>query len=194
MTVGPGCGRSLSDRRIEYLYRYAGSMDTASLIRSSRERAGLTQHQLADRAGTSQPAVSRYESGASSPSVDTLDRLLAAMGERLELSVHPAVRELDARGARMAKLRSHRELIRSAARRHHASNIEVFGSVARGQDGPDSDVDLLVDLDVRRFGLFPVLELQDELEAILGDKVDIAPRSMLAEHVARHALAEAVPL
>ena len=55
-------------------------MDAATLIRTTREGAGLSQDALAARAGTSQPAVSRYESGASSPSVETLDRLLAATG------------------------------------------------------------------------------------------------------------------
>jgi transcriptional regulator with XRE-family HTH domain len=57
------------------------------LIRSTRERHGLTQAQLALRAGTSQNAVSRMERDEISPSVDTIQRLLAAMGERLELNV-----------------------------------------------------------------------------------------------------------
>jgi predicted transcriptional regulator len=46
----------------------------ATLIRTTRKSAGLSQRALAARAGTSQPAVSLYESGASSPSVATLDR------------------------------------------------------------------------------------------------------------------------
>jgi len=57
------------------------------LIRSTRERHGLTQAQLALRAGTSQNAVSRLERDEISPSMDTIERLLAAMGERLELGV-----------------------------------------------------------------------------------------------------------
>ena len=57
------------------------------MIRSTRERHGLTQAQLALRAATSQNAVSRIERDEISPSVDTVQRLLAAMGERLELSV-----------------------------------------------------------------------------------------------------------
>ena len=50
------------------------------LIRMARRKAGLTQTILAERAGTSQAAVSAYESGRRSPSVDTLSRLLAAAG------------------------------------------------------------------------------------------------------------------
>jgi transcriptional regulator with XRE-family HTH domain len=62
-------------------------MNLGALLRMTRERHGLTQAQLALRAGTSQNAVSRVERDQVSPSVDTLRRLFAAMGERLELSV-----------------------------------------------------------------------------------------------------------
>ena len=170
------------------------AMDVASLIRGAPEHAHLTQAELAARAGTSQPAISRYEAAAASPSVETLDRLLASMGAKLHLSVTEAPRDLDVRTLRLAKIRTNRDLIRRAADRHHATNVQIFGSVARGEDGPDSDLDLLVDLDVRHRGLFPLMELKEELEQILGERVDIAPRDALAPHVAERALAEAVPL
>lgn len=164
------------------------------LIRTTRERAGLSQGLLAARAGTSQPAISRYESGMSSPSVETLDRLLAAMGARLDLVVESSPRRLDVRTPRMSKLRENRDRIRRAAHRHGATNIRVFGSVARGDDGPDSDIDVLVDFDVRSRGLFPLAALQDELAAMLGERVDVVPQDALAPHVVANALAEAVPL
>jgi transcriptional regulator with XRE-family HTH domain len=50
------------------------------LIRMARRQAGLTQQSLAKRAGTSQAAMSAYESGRRSPSVETLCRILAAAG------------------------------------------------------------------------------------------------------------------
>ncbi len=62
-------------------------MAPGAMIRSTRERHGLTQAQLALRAGTSQNAVSRIERDEISPSMDTVQRLFAAMGEQLELSV-----------------------------------------------------------------------------------------------------------
>jgi transcriptional regulator with XRE-family HTH domain len=62
-------------------------MSPGELIRATRERHHLTQAQLALRSGTSQNAVSRVERDDVSPSMDTIQRLLAAMGERLELSV-----------------------------------------------------------------------------------------------------------
>src|SRR5665647_1303250 len=119
-------------------------MDVEMLIRATREAAGLSQGALAARAGTSQPAVSRYESGASSPSVATLDRLLAVMGARLDLVAEGSPRRLDVRTPRMVKLRQNRERILRAAHRHGAKNVRIFGSVARGADRPDSDIDLLV--------------------------------------------------
>jgi uncharacterized protein len=70
-------------------------MGTGALIRSTRERHGLTQAQLAVRAATSQNAISRIERDELSPSVVTVRRLLAAMGEGLELSVRPLQGDFD---------------------------------------------------------------------------------------------------
>jgi transcriptional regulator with XRE-family HTH domain len=58
-------------------------VDIPALIAGARSRAGLTQRELAGRSGTSQPALSAYESGAKVPSAATLARILAACGERL---------------------------------------------------------------------------------------------------------------
>jgi transcriptional regulator with XRE-family HTH domain len=60
------------------------TLDT--LVRDVRLAAGLSQRALAQRAGTSQPAVARYEGGVATPSLETLQRLVAACGQRLQLS------------------------------------------------------------------------------------------------------------
>ena len=60
-------------------------MDAGDAIKRARLRAGLTQHALAARAGTSQATISAYESGRKQPSLETLDRVLAATGTRLEV-------------------------------------------------------------------------------------------------------------
>lgn len=65
-------------------------MDPASTLRDLRERAGLSQAELARRAGTSQATVSAYESGRKHPSVDTFARLLAAVGARLTVEPDPS--------------------------------------------------------------------------------------------------------
>src|SRR4051812_39929830 len=67
--------------------------DAGSLIREARRRHGVSQETLARRAGTTQKQISRIESGEVSPSVSTLSRLLAAMGERLELRAVPGPRD-----------------------------------------------------------------------------------------------------
>lgn len=58
-------------------------MKPDAAIRRARERAGLSQQELARRAGTSQATISAYENAAKEPSLRTFDRLLAAAGARL---------------------------------------------------------------------------------------------------------------
>ena len=61
----------------------------ASAIIDVRNRAGLTQHELARKMGTTQPVVARLESGRSRPSMRTLERLADATGSRLLISFAP---------------------------------------------------------------------------------------------------------
>src|SRR3954467_6295555 len=67
--------------------------EAGALIRNARERHGISQQTLARRAATTQKQISRIERGEISPSVATLARLLAAMGERLELAAVPGPRD-----------------------------------------------------------------------------------------------------
>ena len=64
-------------------------MTSGQVLREARRRHGLTQQQLADRARTSQAAVSRIERDLVSPSVDTLAQLLDLLGEELALEGRP---------------------------------------------------------------------------------------------------------
>ena len=64
-------------------------MTAAELILAARRRHGISQASLARRGRTSQTHISRIERAEVSPSVDTLDRLLQVMGERLELTAAP---------------------------------------------------------------------------------------------------------
>ena len=63
-----------------------GSTPTAGLIRDARTEAGLTQAALAERLGTTQSVVSRWERGGDEPRLSTLTRILRACGRRLVLS------------------------------------------------------------------------------------------------------------
>ena len=71
-----------------------------ALIRDARLEAGFSQRALARRAGTSQPAVARYETGAAAPSWETLGRLTEACGKRLRVSTEIAVDQEDIELAR----------------------------------------------------------------------------------------------
>jgi uncharacterized protein len=84
------------------------------------------------------------------------------------------------------------EVLRAAAR-HGARNVRMIGSVARGEAGPESDLDLLVELEQGR-SLLDHAALMIELETLLGCKVDIATEQGLRPRVRDRVLAEAVAL
>lgn len=81
-------------------------MNAAAEIRTARARAGLTQTQLAARAGTSQATLSAYERGAKQPSLATFERLLRSAGAQLSVQAAPARRIEPSRraGARLAQV------------------------------------------------------------------------------------------
>jgi transcriptional regulator with XRE-family HTH domain len=67
-------------------------MELNALIHDARQTAGITQLELAGRAGTAQPAVAAYESGARTPNLATLERLLGACEYDVEVLARPRVR------------------------------------------------------------------------------------------------------
>jgi transcriptional regulator with XRE-family HTH domain len=80
-----------------------------TLIRETRLRSGLSQQRLARRVGTKQSAISRLEADEVSPSVETLDMLLRAMGETLEIAAVEPVRDYDPLHLRATAARSPEE-------------------------------------------------------------------------------------
>ena len=173
-------------------------MKIASILRDVRHESGLTQSELAARAGTSQPAVNRYERGVALPSLPTLERLVRAAGQFLvvETSSRPGAGLVSARsgtGAVASILRLERARILQVAAEHGARNIRVFGSVARGEEHEASDVDLLVDLASGRT-LLDLVGLRVALADLLGIDVDVTTLDMLKPAVREAASREAVPL
>ena len=169
-------------------------MEVGSLIREARRSAGLTQSEHAARAGTSQATFSRYESGDATPTLVTLERLLAAAGANLVLSARVSSRRHDIRSARMAQLVFYRQTIDVMLKQHGARNAYVFGSVARGTDTEKSDIDIVVDFDAERFGLIPLSRLAEDLSTLLGETVHVAARSLLKSAVLARVHEEQVPL
>ncbi len=90
-------------------------------------------------------------------------------------------------------LKNKRDDIRRIAARHGAYNIRIFGSVARGEARPDSDVDFLVAVGPGRSAFFPAGLLVD-LEELLGCKVDVLTENALHWYIRDRILKEAQPL
>ncbi len=84
------------------------------------------------------------------------------------------------------------DILRVAAR-HGARNVRVFGSAVRGEAGPESDIDFLVDVGPDHTPFFPGGLLAD-LEELLGCKVDIVTEEALHWYIRDRVLKEAVPL
>lgn len=166
----------------------------SSLLREARRRAHLSQVELARRAGVTQSVVSAYESGSRQPSLSTLARLITATGLDLDVRVRrppsPLTRLTGPLGRR---LRERRKQVRRIAAKHGLSNLRVFGSVARGEETTDSDIDLLVDV-APGVGLIGLTRCQNELESLLGAPVDLVPAEDLKSNVVPSVLAEVIAI
>lgn len=120
-----------------------------------RRRAGLSQQELAERSGVAQPNVAAYESGRRSPSPEMVERLRKA-----------------ARPLPHALIAAHREELVALAAEHGLTNVRLFGSAQRGDDGPDSDVDLLVTVRPKT-GLLTLAAFARRAEELIGVPVDV---------------------
>jgi uncharacterized protein len=90
-------------------------------------------------------------------------------------------------------LRLRRHEILSVAFRHGARNVRVFGSVARGDDRPDSDIDLLIDVERGR-SLLDVIGFEQELSQLIGRRVEVLTVAGLSPYLQRRILDEAASL
>ena len=165
-----------------------------ALLREARRRAGISQVELGARAGVTQSVISAYESGHRQPSLPTLSTLIEAAGYDLVAKLQPQAQRLERLSGPVGRrLRHRRRDVIAAAAAHGVSGLHVFGSVARGEDRPDSDVDLLAKLPPR-MSLFGLGRLQAELEEILGTKVDLVPAEDLKPDVRSRASRDVVAL
>lgn len=166
-----------------------------ALIRQARQRARLSQSELARRAGVAQSVISAYESDRREPGLRTLTRLIEATGHHLNVSLVPAPRAClglpDSRLGR--RLRRHRRAVLELAEQRGAHNVRVFGSVARGDETGTSDIDLLVDLD-EGVSLVALAGLRRQLSDLLKVDVDVVPAGSLKPGVAQAVLTEAITL
>lgn len=149
----------------------------AELILDARRDAGLTQTDLARRARISQPNLAQMEAGKRMPSEEMLERILGAADYRPSIPVE-----------------RYASRIRELAERRGLRNPRVFGSVVRGEDHFDSDIDLLVSPSPQT-SLFTLAALAADIEELTGFPADVvaesaAPTSGAAASIVR----EAIPL
>ncbi len=74
-----------------------------------------------------------------------------------------------------------------------ARNVRIFGSLARGEAGPDSDIDILVNLDSGR-SLLDIIALKQDLEDLLGCEVDVVTEEAISPYIREQVLKEMVSL
>jgi len=94
----------------------------------------------------------------------------------------------------LEQLRTHKAGILALGEQFGARHIRVFGSVARGEEHPDSDIDFLVEFP-RGYDLFAQrLPLTEKLADLLQCRIDLIPEHELNRHIREHVLKEAVAL
>jgi uncharacterized protein len=90
-------------------------------------------------------------------------------------------------------LRGEREKILRITASHGAQNVRVFGSLARGEAGPDSDIDILVELDHGR-SLLDIIAIKQDLEDLMGCDVDVVTEAAISPYIREQVLKEAISL
>lgn len=128
---------------------------------------GMTQREISASLGRSQPEVSRLLKLAPPRFMPKTE-----LGRKLVEHRYPILIEVEKAGA---------------------SNVRVFGSVARGEDGPESDVDLLIDIE-SPFTLVDLARLQMAVQEVLQHDVDVIPSRGLRGKIRSSAFEEAIAL
>jgi len=139
--------------------------------------------------------------GEAIPSIPTLERLLRVCGQGLVADMKPADESASDRpsslrachGPQARLLRRKRRDLLELARRRGARNLRVFGSVARGEETPASDIDLILELG-EDATLLDLARLRREIGELLAAPVDVVTPDMLKASILSRAEREAVPL
>ncbi|HVK24314.1 MAG TPA: helix-turn-helix domain-containing protein [Actinokineospora sp.] len=143
----------------------------ARLVTTARGNRGMSQRDLAAAAGVPQSTVSKVESGQRQPSVAMLERLLAAAGYQLKTQLVNTIRP-------SVLLEKHCDRVAEILCRYPVTKAWTFGSVARGDDRQDSDLDVLVEL-APGASFADVIGLDEDLASALSCPVDVVTTAEL---------------
>ncbi|MFV9673624.1 MAG: nucleotidyltransferase domain-containing protein [Acidimicrobiia bacterium] len=174
-------------------------MDAGAALRRLRIRARLSLREVQRRCGVSAARLSRIENGHVDPRLSTIEAILGAFDTDLgdlgaEIGAAADASGVDAGEASpITVVLRNRSRIHETLATHGASHPRIFGSVARGTAGPNSDIDLLVDLESGRT-LFDLAALRADLEQLLGVQVDVVPAAGLDGDARTEIMAEALAI
>ena len=157
-----------------------------SRITAAARASGLSGRALAQRAGVRPETLSRVATRGTCDFA-TLERLARAAGLRISLEGNGLKMSSTARDEVVRKS----SLIRSLAKAHGVRTAELFGSAARGEDGPGSDLDFMVELERGR-SLLDLIGFAEDLQEALGRKVDAVTRAGMKPRVLAQAQQDAI--
>jgi uncharacterized protein len=178
---------------------------TPEMCRAGRALLGITQTQLARRSGVSRLTVAHFERATRRPIRASLAAIRSAL-EAFGIALLPGGAVVRSRGAPDVPLEFQNippqnitdvlHILRSATPRLQqlgVKHLSLFGSRARGTQRPDSDIDLLLDLDARRrMDLFDYAGIVAEIQKLVPQRIDVARRDKLKSHVASDALRDEI--
>jgi uncharacterized protein len=168
---------------------------SSASCRAARALLGISQGELAARAGVSRLTVAGFESGVRQP-IPTTRRALRSVLESAGVAVvagGAVLGSLDPGagappGQRLAAAIRALQAQAARLRRMGVRHLAIFGSTARGEDQRGSDLDLLVTLDRRReIDVFDFAAIREEIQRILPWPVDVTRREALAPEIRRAA-------
>ena len=159
---------------------------TLTRIADAAKSKGLGRGALARLAGVRPETVSRIASRGTCDFA-TLERLAAAVGLRLGLHDEAPY----AAGRARSDVLRRQSLVRTLAKAHGARSLELFGSAARNEDGPESDLDFLVELEPGR-SLLDLIGLAEDLQEALGRRVEAVTAAGMKPRVLKEARRDAV--
>lgn len=176
---------------------------TPEMCRAGRALLGLSQAALAARAGVARLTIADFEHATRQPIAANLAAIQSALSDSgIDLLPGGAVLHnanpdnpampagSDRRLAAILRaLQANADALRGLGVRH----LSIFGSTARGTARPDSDVDLLIELDAdRKIDLFDYAGIVGEIERIVARKVDVARRDRLKPEIVAEALRDEI--
>lgn len=142
---------------------------SAAMVRDLRDRLGLTQEQFAQRIGVTYSTVNHWENGKRAPQPFLLARLLE-LGAELRAAAPETVAKGQAEPTEGTLPVAVRAMVDRIVRRFRPERVILFGSHARGDAGPESDVDLLVVMEVEGSRRQKQLEVRREVHDVRGPK------------------------